>query len=813
MKQLPKTLLCCAVLLLAAPAHSQTERQQCLGVPVADGVERQFADMQLRQQVHQVDQLVLQAWQAIPHEQREVAALQQQLGDDPVELYRWVRDNTHWLPYDGALRGARGTLLDRAGSSLDRALLLAELLREAGENVRLVQAPLTAAQQQELSAYWLEHARPQPQLAAAPSQQQFTAWAAELDRPVAELQQLVTRQREQATSYLETVATQVQQQVAQLQQLTQVQPVAAAPVQHYWWVQWQGSEGWRDLDPAMREQAFGQSWLTSNPNDLTIIAVEQLPPEAKHQLRIQVVAEQLYGAKLHEHVALDHTFDAIELTQQQLKLSVTPVNFPTVGELLEGSLSARAAEQQLLDQKQWLPAIKLGDDSIMQQAIAADGSLEDPLTGQVSTSTTAALSSALDELSSMNEAPQTEQPAELSAVYIRYEITAPGQEKRVYQRPLMDVLSATERQQLAAIPDFTTERYQQRGAQLLSDVVLLAQNSHSNEAENTAQRLRDILVHRAEIQGLASVIEHGNVDLVEPIVAGATTRNSLLDLLTFYRFLVSPYASDVVLTELNLLSYVQLANYDQGIAVQTGFDIISNPVTALIADPSQRAQTQVAQGVVDTLLEVELLDPEQALALANNTSRSFAYDRAHHRPWLTVNDSAQLAQLSWLPDSALKSHLQEQLAAGKVIMAPQQLRAGEAPSWWSYDPVRGQLLGYDRTARGAQISEALVNVMSSLSNASAAVEMVQSVVGCLMNYSNYDPVCCIGIEAAKHFGGDFLKDTALARAQARWIQLFQYEDKTLMFFFDNIVSTDIGALVDPVVKDLGNYGMNKLCKV
>ena len=230
---------------------------------------------------------------------------------------------------------------------------------------------------------------------------------------------------------------------------------------------------------------------------MTTTSVEQLPQEAKHQLRIEIVAEQLYNAQLHEHVALDHVFDAIDLTQQQLKLAVTPVDYPTVAELLDGRLTAAAAEQQLLQQSQWLPAIELGDDVIIQQAIAADGSLENPLTGQVSTSTTAALSSALGDLSRMNEAPANERPAELSAVYIRYTISAPGAAKRVYQRPLMNVLSAAERQQLHAIPEFSAERYQQRGAQLLSDVVLLAQNSHSNEAESTAQRLRDILLHRA----------------------------------------------------------------------------------------------------------------------------------------------------------------------------------------------------------------------------------------------------------------------------------------------------------------------------
>ncbi len=37
---------------------------------------------------------------------------------DPEKLFEFVRDRTYWVPYQGALRGARGVLSDRLGSSL-----------------------------------------------------------------------------------------------------------------------------------------------------------------------------------------------------------------------------------------------------------------------------------------------------------------------------------------------------------------------------------------------------------------------------------------------------------------------------------------------------------------------------------------------------------------------------------------------------------------------------------------------------------------------------------------------------------------------
>lgn len=65
-----------------------------------------------------------------------------QVGRNPESLYRWVQENTSWIPYRGVLRGPTGVLMDRQGNSLDRALLLADLLRRAGHSVRLARTEI-----------------------------------------------------------------------------------------------------------------------------------------------------------------------------------------------------------------------------------------------------------------------------------------------------------------------------------------------------------------------------------------------------------------------------------------------------------------------------------------------------------------------------------------------------------------------------------------------------------------------------------------------------------------------------------------------
>ena len=68
------------------------------------------------------------------------------VGRDPQRLFAWVRNNTYWIPYLGALRGPVGVLMDRQGNSLDRAILLATLLQKGGYRVRLAHGELTRQQ-------------------------------------------------------------------------------------------------------------------------------------------------------------------------------------------------------------------------------------------------------------------------------------------------------------------------------------------------------------------------------------------------------------------------------------------------------------------------------------------------------------------------------------------------------------------------------------------------------------------------------------------------------------------------------------------
>jgi hypothetical protein len=66
---------------------------------------------------------------------RDLAA---QLGNDPVRMYLWVRNNVQWLPTYGSAQGSDLTLLTKRGNDVDTASLLIALYRAAGIQARYV---------------------------------------------------------------------------------------------------------------------------------------------------------------------------------------------------------------------------------------------------------------------------------------------------------------------------------------------------------------------------------------------------------------------------------------------------------------------------------------------------------------------------------------------------------------------------------------------------------------------------------------------------------------------------------------------------
>jgi Transglutaminase-like superfamily len=68
----------------------------------------------------------------------EITAKAAELGNNPVKIYEWVRNNIEFVPTWGSIQGAQMTLLTRQGNAFDTSSLLIALLRAAGIHARYV---------------------------------------------------------------------------------------------------------------------------------------------------------------------------------------------------------------------------------------------------------------------------------------------------------------------------------------------------------------------------------------------------------------------------------------------------------------------------------------------------------------------------------------------------------------------------------------------------------------------------------------------------------------------------------------------------
>ena len=74
-----------------------------------------------------------------------VEALAQQLGNDPLKIIDYLRKSVAYVPYNGVLKGAAGTILSGSGNSYDQSLAAATLLSRAGYTTQVLVGTLSPA--------------------------------------------------------------------------------------------------------------------------------------------------------------------------------------------------------------------------------------------------------------------------------------------------------------------------------------------------------------------------------------------------------------------------------------------------------------------------------------------------------------------------------------------------------------------------------------------------------------------------------------------------------------------------------------------
>ncbi|HEU5300457.1 MAG TPA: transglutaminase domain-containing protein [bacterium] len=290
------------------------------------------------------------------------AAFAAALGRDPVRLFEFVRDQVAYEAYPGVLRGPRGTLLARAGNAADRALLLAALLREAGQEVRFVRGRLPDDDARALLAsMWSPRSAPPADAASARPD--------DLGRIVAGVVPTVEREYAAIREHLRASAP--------------AQPVGGPALGvlleeagDHVWVQWQRDGRWVDLDPSFPEAGAGRTFARG------VETLSELPQTLYHRIAIHVRVEEYAGATSAVREVLRYEAKSADLAAADVVLTHWPENWKGPVEDLGSGIAAALESTGRVK-----PALLIGPDVVMgepfrQRVPSGLGGLPSMLSGE-----------------------------------------------------------------------------------------------------------------------------------------------------------------------------------------------------------------------------------------------------------------------------------------------------------------------------------------------------------------------------------------------------------------------------------------------
>jgi hypothetical protein len=649
---LAAVVLASATVLTAAPALGQDAT-----VPGIEPLSQAEAD-EIIADIERVAALAAEELAAFSSDRLDPALVIAEAGDDPDALREWVAANTRWVPYQGALRGADGVLLDRLGSNLDRALLLASLLEDAGLEVRLARATLPA------------------DVAAA-------ALAAETERslPAADAPAVITTVEELAGH-----RSAAQDTAAALADLVGAPPAAEddaalAALGDHWWVQAQVDGAWMDLDPLLGADG-------ARPQAEATIAPDALPDDQAHRVTLRVQLEDWEPDGLATWLPLEHTWelgDGSPFPSAELSFEYAFDEEPAAP--LE-SIEDIAAQADF-----WRPLLWTDGERIRGEWFSTSGLDDDPTRNIISDQAEDAFG-ALSDLGAEEVAPTL---SELSGVWLDYEVTRPGAEPISVRRELYDLLGA-DRPNAADLghPMVSEEERLTRNQALLGVTDILVQGATLHPDELLRAWLQSYVDNRSALIALTSVAAGREDDRILPSFEARQPAPIELLSMAMARSNWQPTPGGTFIGAPNVWSeHLVYEPGEDGLETVEAVDIVVNEVSATprAVDPWA---ARLEQGVLDTMVEHVL-----ATTPGDNTWARFSADPGG---WTVARSAEDLDALGAALSDVELGRIRAQLDdGGVVVIGPTD---GAAPAtWWHVDAASGTTLGLGQNGWGANLPE------------------------------------------------------------------------------------------------------------
>lgn len=686
-----------------------------------------------------------QADAQIPADSYDPVAVVKAAEARPDDLFNWVRDNTRWVPYRGALRGPVGVLVDRLGNSLDRSLLLAEFYKHTTVKVRLAHAKLTDEQARSLYE----------KLRAAPHAPGIAFTAADGKGPAGEAaSQKLQRLGESVT---QTAGAESKALTATLSPPKAPSPAdtdAIAVLADHWWLQRADGASWVDLDVTLPG---------AKPGDTVVAAAEtfpidDLPADQWHTLRITVIAEQWADGKLTESKILSRSVKPGMVFGSTIYITHVPLNWahdPDAGTTAE---AVKKAREQALTPTEWVPTLRLGIETANDEGIRSDGSVDPkPQLDATARVGSGAAAGAKGAASAFDAAFGDDKPAPPAGVFtaewVEYTVRSPGAADGIVRREVFDLIGPAARAAGVTSKPAPSDLDRANAALALRgriDIIALPAQPSPHFVGHVL--LSSILSSKPAIEkALAAMQTPGGpeteFDAPPPCPAS-------LYGLSLVRRLYSPSAADWYIARPNVFSahsFARLTPDDHQVFVDAT-DLIANDVAIEPGSKADPAKLRLDQGVLDTVAEGAFLPEGGQRASASDV---LAAATSQSVPWVVVRAAADVDKLKLPPDDMAR--IRAEVSAGRTVVAPPaatKLGSREAVAWWSIDPSTGRTLGMGDRGWGSSMTEYAAKIQQFIMAhkrfvcLGAAVTTVANTLSPLFNLSELNGDALSALQAA-----------------------------------------------------------------
>jgi hypothetical protein len=678
-----------------------------------------------------------------------------QAGSDTGALLQWVREQTGWVPYRGVLRGPQGVLMDRFGNSVDRALLLAALLKHAGRNARLAHAVLTPDQVARLHGRrQIASGAPQPtseQASLDSGGEALVSVASALGMPSRQFRDLLESYDQSATVIWTNASEEAERQAASLLEVIGRHTVASSPEENlaeadHWWAQVEESGQWRDLDPDAETGTVGASGVQATET----MTPERLPSDMFHAVRIRVVVERHANGRLEERVALDQGVRPFELFERSMTLVHVPLTLkpPAVPQKL-GDLPA-FVRQTAVREREWQPVLSIGDDVRPGAIVSTDGRVRDaaPESGQAENarpgaSTAGDIGGLLGGSEEVKPPQDTKRDAEISregewtAEWVEYEIHVPGRPAETVRREVFDEIGPASRSRRADV-SLTESQRADRAFALIGGTEILVLPCRLSTDYVAWLRATRMLANRQLLEFLTNTKPVSQQQTLEVVKRLVPLPGALYDF-ALARHALNPRRDDVFVASPNVVSlHRELKQSPDGAFLAlTAVDVVANDV-APTAGVRDAFEARLRQGIFDTNAETLVLSGGCCGTNGSGTASAYTSAARSGVPWVLAATPESAAKLQ-IPDDA-RARILEELRTGYVIVAPPAASALDV-AWWRIEPRSGRTLGIGSRGWGQEtLEQALLRhketawMMSAVPHWVAYVAKFGLLVACALTY-------------------------------------------------------------------------------